>query len=206
MSWTAGSLFLACILKRGTLLLLTRTGEILTLTTFGCSVEFGPAEFIPLHPFITYRPPVPVPEASNPSDSLGSVASESDIMRQRYSVTCHPRLPYVMASDGYMVTALRFTDNLSPQIFMKTLLVDAARRLEDVRQKLQMGKSMKNRMRLRTLSSLQATLLRDPWKTPSGAASLCPPSCKKRRRCADSWRRCWLRRTAMIRMILFLLL
>ncbi|XP_077136521.1 ciliogenesis and planar polarity effector 1 [Ranitomeya variabilis] len=174
MSWTAGSLFLACILKRGTLLLLTRTGEILTLTTFGCSVEFGPAEFIPLHPFITYRPPVPVSEASSPSDSLGSVASESDVMRQRYSVTCHPRLPYVMASDGYMVTALRFTDNLSPQILMKTLLVDAARRLEDVRQKLQMGKSMKNRMRLRTLSSLQATLLRDPWKTPSGAASTVP--------------------------------
>ncbi|XP_073400054.1 ciliogenesis and planar polarity effector 1 isoform X2 [Dendrobates tinctorius] len=174
MSWTAGSLFLACILKRGSLLLLTRMGEILTLTTFGCSVEFGPAEFIPLHPFITYRPPVPVPEASNPRDSLGSVASESDVLRQRYSVTCHPRLPYVMASDGYMVTALRFTDNLSPQIFMKTLLVDAARRLEDVRQKLQMGQSTKNRMRLRTLSSLQATLMRDSWKTPSGTASSVP--------------------------------
>ncbi|XP_073537849.1 ciliogenesis and planar polarity effector 1 isoform X2 [Phyllobates terribilis] len=174
MSWTAGSLFLACILKRGSLLLLTRMGELLTLTTSGCSVEFGPAEFIPLHPFIMYRPPVPVPEVSNPGDSLGSVASESDVTRQRYSVTCHPRLPYIMASDGYMVTALRFADNLSPQIFMKTLLVDAARRLEDVRQKLQIGKSRKNGMRLRTLSSLQATLLRDPWKTPSGALSTIP--------------------------------
>ncbi|KAM4052260.1 ciliogenesis and planar polarity effector 1 isoform 2-T2 [Anomaloglossus baeobatrachus] len=172
MSWTADSLFLACVLKRGSLLLLTCMGELLTLTTSGCSVEFGPAEFIPLHPFITYRPPVPVSEASNPSDSLGSVASESDLMRQRYSVTCHPRLPYMMVSDGYMVTALRFADNISPQNFMKTLLLDAARRLEDVRQKLQIVKSKKNGMRLRTLSSLQASLLRDPLKTPSAMSSV----------------------------------
>lgn len=55
ISWTHDSLFLACILKRGSLFILTCQGELLTLITFGCSIEFGPAEFIPLHPLITYR-------------------------------------------------------------------------------------------------------------------------------------------------------
>jgi hypothetical protein len=55
ISWTHNSLFLACVLKRGSLLLLTCLGELLTLVTCGCSIEFGPAEFIPLHPLITYR-------------------------------------------------------------------------------------------------------------------------------------------------------
>ncbi|XP_075698185.1 ciliogenesis and planar polarity effector 1 isoform X2 [Rhinoderma darwinii] len=172
MSWTADSLFLACILKRGSLLLLTRLGELLTLTTSGCSVEFGPAEFIPLHPFITYRPPVPIPEASNPNDSLGSVASEVDLMRQRYSVTCHPRLPYIMVSDGYMVTALRFAENLSPVYFMKALLLDTAQRLENVRHSLQIVKSKKNGIKLRPLSSLKATLLKDTWKPPAAMSNV----------------------------------
>lgn len=55
ISWTHASLFLACVLKRGSLVLLTCLGELLTLVTLGCSIEFGPAEFIPLHPLITYR-------------------------------------------------------------------------------------------------------------------------------------------------------
>lgn len=55
MSWTPDSLFLACMLKRGSLILMTCLGELLTLVTYGCSVEFGPAEFIPLHPLIIYR-------------------------------------------------------------------------------------------------------------------------------------------------------
>ncbi|XP_018418827.1 PREDICTED: uncharacterized protein C5orf42-like, partial [Nanorana parkeri] len=167
MSWTSDSLFLACVLKRGSLLLLTRLGELLTLTTSGCSVEFGPAEFIPLHPLITYRPPVPILESHNANDSLGSVASETDLMRQRFSVTCHPRLPYLIVSDGYMVTALRFAQNLSPYHFMKSLLLDSAQRLENVRQSLQLGKSKKNRIKLRSLSSLKATLLKDADKPPS---------------------------------------
>ncbi|KAM5192359.1 ciliogenesis and planar polarity effector 1 [Mantella aurantiaca] len=167
MSWASDSLFLACILKRGSLLLLTRLGELLTLTTFGCSVEFGPAEFIPLHPLITYRPPVPILESHNANDSLGSVASEADLMRQRFSVTCHPRLPYLIVSDGYMVTALRFAQNMSPYHFMKSLLLDSAQRLENVRQSLRIGKSKKNGIKLRSLSSLKATLLKDADKPPS---------------------------------------
>ncbi|XP_068106773.1 ciliogenesis and planar polarity effector 1 isoform X4 [Hyperolius riggenbachi] len=174
MAWTADSLFLVCMLKRGSLLLLTRLGELLTLTTSGCSVEFGPAEFIPLHPLITYRPPVSILDNHNPNDSLGSVTSEADLMRQRFSVTCHPRLPYLIVSDGYMVTALRFTQNMSPYYFMKALLLDAAQRLENVRQSLQLGKPKRNGFKLRSLASLKATLLKDGEKAPSSVMSTVP--------------------------------
>ncbi|XP_075040335.1 ciliogenesis and planar polarity effector 1 isoform X2 [Mixophyes fleayi] len=172
MAWTADSLFLACMLKRGSLLLLTHTGELLTLTTSGCSVEFGPAEFIPLHPLITYRTSVPILESRDANDSLGSMASEADLLRQMFSVTCHPRLPYLIVSDGYMVTVLRFTQNLSPYYFMKSLLLDSAQRLENVRQNLQLVKSKKNGFKLRSLSSLKATLLKDPRNPPSVVSTI----------------------------------
>ncbi|XP_053310526.1 ciliogenesis and planar polarity effector 1 [Spea bombifrons] len=161
MSWTADSLFLACVLKRGSLLLMTRLGELLTLKTFGCSVEFGPAEFIPLHPLITYRPPFPTLEQHDPDNSLGSTASATDTMRQRYSVTCHPRLPYLIISDGYMVTVLRFAKNASSYSFLKSLLLDAAQRLEDVRQRLPLAKPKNKLNTLRSLSGLKANLLKD---------------------------------------------
>lgn len=55
VSWSPGGLFLACVLKRGSLLMLARLGGLLTLTTSGCNVDFGPAHFLPLHPLVTYR-------------------------------------------------------------------------------------------------------------------------------------------------------
>ncbi|CAH2296477.1 JBTS17 isoform X3 [Pelobates cultripes] len=172
MSWTADNLFLACMLKRGSLLLLTRLGELLTLTTFGCSVEFGPAEFIPLHPLITYRPPVSVLESHDPNNSLGSTISVTDTMRQRYSVTCHPRLPYLIVSDGYMFTALRFAKNVSSYNFMKSLLLDSAQRLESVRHRLQLVKPKKRLGKLKSLTSLKASLLKDREQPHRGTPTI----------------------------------
>nr|XP_042700006.1 ciliogenesis and planar polarity effector 1 isoform X5 [Chrysemys picta bellii] len=158
MSWTPDSLFLACMLKRGSLILLTCMGELLTLVTSGCSIEFGPAEFIPFHPLITYRLQQSVSQDS--SHSLGSSASESDLMRQRFSVTSHSRLPYLIVSDGYMVTVLRFSDNLLPSGVMRSLLLDSAQRLEKIHQSLMTPKSKGKRLQLRSLSSLKASLLK----------------------------------------------
>ncbi|XP_053888025.1 ciliogenesis and planar polarity effector 1 isoform X7 [Malaclemys terrapin pileata] len=158
MSWTLDSLFLACMLKRGSLILLTCMGELLTLVTSGCSIEFGPAEFIPFHPLITYRLQQSVSQDS--SHSLGSSASESDLMRQRFSVTSHSRLPYLIVSDGYMVTVLRFSDNLLPSGVMRSLLLDSAQRLEKIHQSLMTPKSKGKRLQLRSLSSLKASLLK----------------------------------------------
>ncbi|KFZ50784.1 Uncharacterized protein C5orf42, partial [Podiceps cristatus] len=152
MSWTPDSLFLACMLKRGSLILLTCMGELLTLTTSGCSVEFGPAEFIPFHPLITY--------SQDSSQSLGSSASESDLMRQRFSVASHSRLPYLIVSDGYMITVLRFPNNLSPSGFIRYLLLDSTQRLENIRQNLLNFKSKGRPLCLRSLLSLKASLLK----------------------------------------------
>ncbi|XP_062455953.1 ciliogenesis and planar polarity effector 1 [Rhea pennata] len=158
MSWTPDSLFLACMLKRGSLILLTCMGELLTLITSGCSVEFGPAEFIPFHPLITYRQQHSLCQDS--CQSLGSSASESDLLRQRFSVASHSRLPYLIVSDGYMITVLRFPNNLSPSGFVRSLLLDSTQRLENIRQNFMNCKSKGRRLCLRSLLSLKASLLK----------------------------------------------
>uniref|UniRef100_A0A8C9UC26 Ciliosis and planar polarity effector complex subunit 1 n=1 Tax=Serinus canaria TaxID=9135 RepID=A0A8C9UC26_SERCA len=150
MSWTPDSLFLACMLKRGCLVLLTCMGELLTLIASGCSVEFGPAQFIPFHPLITYRQHHSCCRDS--SQSLGSSDSERDLLRQRFSVTSHPRLPYLIVSDGYMITL--FPNNFSPSGFMRSLLLVSTQQLENIRQNLL------NFKYLRSLLSLKASLLK----------------------------------------------
>ncbi|XP_051498619.1 ciliogenesis and planar polarity effector 1 [Apus apus] len=158
MSWTPDSLFLACMLKRGSLILLTCMGEMLTLVTSGCSVEFGPAEFIPLHPLITYRQQHSFCQDSG--QSLGSSDSESDLMRQRFSVASHSRLPYLIVSDGYMITVLRFPNNLSPSGFVRSLLLDSTQQIENIYRNLLNSKSKGTPLFLRSLLSLKASLLK----------------------------------------------
>ncbi|KAF2984647.1 hypothetical protein EK904_012568 [Melospiza melodia maxima] len=158
MSWTPDSLFLACMLKRGCLVLLTCMGELLTLIASGCSVEFGPGQFIPFHPLITYRQHHACSRDS--SQSLGSSDSERDLLRQRFSVASHPRLPYLIVSDGYMITLLRFPNNFSPSGFMRSLLLDSAQQLENVRQNLLNFKCKRRSRYLRSLLSLKAILLK----------------------------------------------
>uniref|UniRef100_A0A3B4XUB5 Uncharacterized protein n=1 Tax=Seriola lalandi dorsalis TaxID=1841481 RepID=A0A3B4XUB5_SERLL len=123
VSWSPSGLFLACVLKRGSLLMLARLGGLLTLTSSGCNIDLGPAQFLPLHPLVTYRY---TSEASLSSSSL----SVRDVLRQRYSVTWHPRLLYLIVSDGYMATVMRVLDRPSPALLLKTLLKDTSKDLE----------------------------------------------------------------------------
>lgn len=170
ISWTHDSLFLACVLKRGSLVLLTCQGELLTLVTFGCSIEFGPAEFIPLHPLITYRPQQFTFQDSN--NSVDSSASDSDPMRQRFSVKAHSRLPYLIISDGYMVTTLRFLGNLSPSVLMRSLLLDSTERLEKTYQSVVMSKPKGKGLNLRSLDSLRSSLLKHQGNESSADSTL----------------------------------
>lgn len=71
-------------------------------------------------------------EASLSSSSL----SVRDVMRQRYSVTWHPRLLYLIVSDGYMATVMRVLDRPSPALLLKTLLKDTRKDLEKTSQML----------------------------------------------------------------------
>ncbi|XP_068191690.1 ciliogenesis and planar polarity effector 1 [Antennarius striatus] len=134
VSWSPGGLFLACVLKRGSLLMVSRLGGLLSLTSCGCSVEFGPAHFLPLHPLVTYRLATSAGkmEASLSSSSL----SVRDVLRQRYSVTWHPRLLYLIVSDGYMATVMRVLHGPSPAMLLTVLLKDIRKDLEKASQKL----------------------------------------------------------------------
>ncbi|XP_019938136.2 ciliogenesis and planar polarity effector 1 [Paralichthys olivaceus] len=153
VSWSPSSLFLACILKRGSLLVLARLGGLLSLTSSGCNVDFGPAHFLPLHPLVTYRPPVSagLGEANLSSSSL----SVRDILRQRYSVTWHPRLFYLIVSDGYMATVMRILDRPSPAMLLKSLLKDTSRDLEKASQKLEQSQGFHVRAWLESVSCLK---------------------------------------------------
>ncbi|XP_029372415.1 ciliogenesis and planar polarity effector 1 isoform X2 [Echeneis naucrates] len=134
VSWSPSSLFLACVLKRGSLLMLARLGGLLTLTSSGCNVDLGPAQFLPLHPLVTYQPPL---SAGNREASLSSSSlSVWDGLRQRYSVTWHPRLLYLIVSDGYMATVMRVLGRPSAGLYLKTLLKDTNRDLEKASCKL----------------------------------------------------------------------
>ncbi|ERE82523.1 Nucleoporin [Cricetulus griseus] len=165
ISWTHDSLFLACVLKRGSLVLLTCLGELLTLVTLGCSIEFGPAEFIPLHPLITYRPQqFTFQDSNNPVDSS---ASDSDPLRQRFSIKAHSRLPYLIISDGYMVTSLRFLDDQTPTALMRSLLIDSTQRLEEAYQSMMLSKPKHKGLNLRSLDSLRSSLLKRQGKEGS---------------------------------------
>lgn len=81
------------------------------------------------------RPPASAAkgEASLSSSSL----SVRDVMRQRFSVTWHPRLFYFIVSDGYMATVVRVLDRTSPALLLKTLLKDTTRDLEKASQSLE---------------------------------------------------------------------
>ncbi|XP_061731707.1 ciliogenesis and planar polarity effector 1 isoform X1 [Nerophis ophidion] len=137
LSWSHDGLFLACVLKRGALLILARLGRLLSLTSTGCKVDFGPAHFLPLHPLVTYRPPAGIAEASLSSSSV----SARDAMRQRYSVTWHPRLLYCIVSDGYMATVLKVLNRPSAAMLVKTVLDNTSKDLQKASQHLDTSQS-----------------------------------------------------------------
>lgn len=81
-----------------------------------------------------HRPPFSAGkvDASLSSSSL----SVRDVMRQRYSVTWHPRLLYLIVSDGYMATVMRVLHRPSPVTLLKMLLKDTTADLEKLSEKL----------------------------------------------------------------------
>ncbi|XP_013396199.1 protein JBTS17 isoform X2 [Lingula anatina] len=111
LKWTSDDLFVVCMTKQGFLCVLSRLGEPVHLQTSGCSVEMGPAQFLPLHPLISISP-TRQQENVNPSESQDSVHSDKDLMRQRFSVAIHPKFPVFLCSDGYLVTVLQLADNV----------------------------------------------------------------------------------------------
>ncbi|XP_058267346.1 ciliogenesis and planar polarity effector 1 isoform X3 [Hemibagrus wyckioides] len=158
VSWSPEGLYLACILKRGSVLMLARLGGLVSLSTSGCDIEFDPAHFLPLHPLVTYRPPVP---SQPPDDALSSSSmSLGDPMRQRYSVTWHPRLPCLIVSDGYMVTVLNMSRRPTPSSLMSHFLMETTQALDRVRKTIHSElPHVKSRLKSMTTLKFTASLL-----------------------------------------------
>jgi hypothetical protein len=69
------------------------------------------------------------------SPHLSSIVSELDLMKQRYSLTIHPRYPIILCSDGYIVSVVSFPDHMHSLRVMKELVVDANTCLGKIRQR-----------------------------------------------------------------------
>ncbi|XP_064625487.1 uncharacterized protein LOC135486550 isoform X2 [Lineus longissimus] len=135
LKWTSDDLFVACISKNGSLCILTRLGEPVHIQTHGCSVELGPAPYLPLHPLITVRSQENVHPDDPNSPHLSSMVSELDLMKQRYSLAVHPRFPIILCSDGYLVSVISFPDHIHSLRVIKELVVDANNFLGKIRQR-----------------------------------------------------------------------
>lgn len=116
-----------------------------------------------------HRPPVP----SQPPDEALSSSSVSlrDTMRQRYSVTWHPRLPCLIVSDGYMVTALNISSRPASSSLMSSILMEATRALERVR-KLIHSELVSRSLNGINMPSFRQLVVRFGWK-----ATMCVDLC-----------------------------
>ena len=120
MAWLADGLLLACITKRGSLVILPRFGHPLKLVTRGHSSDMGPATFLPVHPLITVK---------GHHQPEHSQSSEADVLRQRFSVTAHPLHPVLLCSDGYSFTILRLLTRAPLSQLVTGLVLDARKKL-----------------------------------------------------------------------------
>ncbi|XP_070564175.1 ciliogenesis and planar polarity effector 1-like isoform X2 [Ptychodera flava] len=138
MKWTADDLFLVCITKMGSVVMLTRLGEPLRIESAGCSVELGPDYFLQFHPLITIstkkdkESEIEARHLEQPSPTSSLLSDTGDIMKQRFSIATHPSLPIFLCSDGYMVTVMQLPDDTSCAGLMKTLLAEVRIKLNKV--------------------------------------------------------------------------
>ena len=123
MIWLADGLLLACMTKRGSLIILPRFGRPLKLITHGHSLDMGPAIFLPIHPLITVKGH----RQSQHTDH--SQSSEVDVLRQRFSVSAHPLHPVILCSDGYSFTILRLLTHVPLSQLVTGLILDSRKRL-----------------------------------------------------------------------------
>lgn len=94
----------------------------------------------------------------SPGKGEASLSSSSqsvrDVLRQRYSVTWHPRLLYLIVSDGYMATVLRVLGKPSAALLLKDLLKNTTQDLEKASGKLEKSQ-VRNRDFVKMISVMQ---------------------------------------------------
>ena len=71
-------------------------------------------------------------------DNDNSLMSDVDAMRQRFSMTVHPRFPIILCSDGYMVTVVQLPGQSSCLSIIKGLVSESDRHMRRIRDKQNM--------------------------------------------------------------------
>ncbi|KAL8600713.1 hypothetical protein ACOMHN_057303 [Nucella lapillus] len=131
VAWLCDSLFVACLLSNGSAALLSRLGEPLAIATYGCSMDMGPAYFLPLHPLISVQSEE-VRQRLNDGEFELSSADESEPLQQKFSVSAHPSLPILVFSDGFMVTFVQLPGDLNTFVFLRNAVLESSRHLKEV--------------------------------------------------------------------------
>ncbi|XP_074641416.1 uncharacterized protein LOC141899158 [Tubulanus polymorphus] len=159
MKWLSDDLFVACMTKQGSVCILSKLGEPILVQTFGCSVELGPSYYIPLHPLIMVHSKERrvLPNISTDSN-INSTYSELDLMRQRFSLTVHPRYPALLCSDGYMVTVLVLPENIHALNLMTSYVAEANHNLDKIRQKKNIDVSLIDTLKFSDIPDLDGSL------------------------------------------------
>lgn len=139
LCWTADNLFLACIMKNGSVCLIPRLGEPIPLQTNGCSVRMGPSYFLALHPAVL---------VSENQESLEPSAAEQDPLQQHFSVATHPSLPIVLFSDGFLVTVAQLPGEMTSASLMRELVLESAKYMKKLYQQENLDMTVADAYRL----------------------------------------------------------
>ncbi|XP_062574969.1 ciliogenesis and planar polarity effector 1-like isoform X1 [Saccostrea cucullata] len=144
MAWTADDLFLVCIMKSGSVCVVSRLGEPLILNIQGQGLNLGPSYYLPLHPLqiISTGEEGKVFSVDGRPVSPSSTISEADHMRQRFSVTTHPGLPIILFSDGFMVTVLQIGAEVTCLSLMRDLILLSSHHMQKIMEQENMDHSV----------------------------------------------------------------
>ncbi|KAK3579099.1 hypothetical protein CHS0354_022119 [Potamilus streckersoni] len=118
LAWTSDSLFVACILKSGSVCIISRLGEPVVIKAEGCTVNMGPSYYLPLHPALMI----------SGYDGIAG-RKDQDPMGQQFSVSTHPSLPIILFSDGFVVTLVQLPADMTCTILMRDLVLESTRHL-----------------------------------------------------------------------------
>ncbi|KAL3869912.1 hypothetical protein ACJMK2_042534 [Sinanodonta woodiana] len=124
LEWTSDSLFVACILKSGSVCIISRLGEPVVIKAEGCTVNMGPSYYLPLHPALMI----------SGFDGIAARKDSSvhDPMGQQFSVSTHPYLPKIIFSDGFVVTVVQLPADMTCTTLMQDLLLESTRHLRKI--------------------------------------------------------------------------
>ena len=88
-------------------------------------------------------------ERPNSPISMASTLESEKSLKQKFSVTCHPRLPIVLCSDGYLVTVLQMTTVVTPHDIAAFSLVETNHKMKILIDKFNLNVSLLRRAKKR---------------------------------------------------------